>query len=453
MITPPHLYFGALAVQNGYASSSEIDLALEAQKEGATSEHESPLKLGEILQDMGTLTSTQVRSVLETQTRLKNGENGPAAPVAGPMALIQEAGPSLTVNGEVLAAPRTLKAGDRIQLGELLLRFTADPEAAIELRPKEASPAAETLPQPAGIPAIAPAAVPPPPVATVPKPGLAEKFLPILRKVDGVIARIPPALLHTQRKYVLAGATLSWMALILPWRSAANGNTILGVSGPGWLPALLTLVPVALTLFTRAGDPFTKTERIASSAAAALGLAIGIWKFALPPANATGRGIGLYVSLLATACVLAAGAFARAGSGSTIVSTPLGGRLLKTILRFAGNLSGRRAKELALAIEQRDGLLRELGEAALVAHPTLPEAAAALQSRDAVQKAEKETSEPSAPNAQVRAKAAQKSADAKAKRAFGKLAQRVLDGGLPLEGQEAAIAELGTLEARIKELS
>ena len=53
----------------------------------------------------------------------------------------------------------------------------------------------------------------------------------------------------------------------------------------------------------------------------------------------------------------------------------------------------------------------------------------------------------------MRDKAAQKAADAKARRAFAKLAQRALEGGLALKDQDSAIADLRALEARIKALS
>jgi len=106
-------------------------------------------------------------------------------------------------------------------------------------------------------------------------------------------------------------------------------------------------------------------------------------------------------------------------------------------------------KELNAAVEQRDVLFRKIGEAALAAHPSLPEAAAAVQARDVLLAADKEAAGP--PN--VRAKAAQKAADAKARRAFGKLAQKAIEGGLPLAGQEPAVAELRAVEGRIKELS
>lgn len=467
MVATPQL-FGALAVQSGYASSSEVDVALEAQKEGA----ESPLKLGEILQEMGTLTPSQVSSLLDTQNRLRNTEAGATAP-----ALVQESGPAIKVNDQALVASKVLKNGDRLQVGDAVLRFTSESALTLEIRPvappPDVEPSASTTDIPAIVefeepvaaaaavpaPAPAPAAAPtPPPAETPAAPVVREnplkKVLPVLRKIDGLIAKIPPEGLHTQRKYVLTAGAFCWLAIVLPWRVAANGNAIVGFSGPGWLSTLLTLVPIAATLLTRASEPFTKVERIAASGASGLALLIGIWKFALPPANATGRGIGLYLALLATSCLLAAGAFARAGgSGAAADSATLGARLWKKLSGFLGTVSGKRAKDLNAAIEQRDTLLRTIGEAAIAAHPTLPETTAALQARDAFQKAEKEAAEPAAANAQVRAKASLKAADAKAKRAIGKVGQRALDGGLALPGQEAAIAELRAAEAKIKELS
>src|SRR6185503_3474304 len=109
----------------------------------------------------------------------------------------------------------------------------------------------------------------------------------------------------------------------------------------------------------------------------------------------------------------------------------------------------KRAKELNATIEQRDALLRKIGEAALETHKDLPEAAAAIQARDALQKAEQEVADPKA--ATVKGKAAQKAADAKAKRAFAKLAQKAIEGSPA--GQEAAVADLRAAEAKIKELS
>jgi hypothetical protein len=434
----PDLHFGALAVQNGFASPSEVALALETQKEGPAFESEAPQKLGEILAEMGALTREQIRALLDAQARLRAGASAdPSAsttqlPVAfeeiDAAALDQEAGPPLTVNDEPLSAPRLLKAGDRLKAGELVLRFSGD---SLEVRPKE------------------PAASPTEPAT--PEPSFASKLLPVLRAVDGLIARIPPAL-HPQRKYVLAAGLIGALAFVLPWRIAANGNSVLGIQGPGWVPFLLGLVPVALTLLTRAVDPFTRTERIVSSAAAGLTLLILAVKFLVPPSYATARGAGLYLAILSTAAVLAAGAFPRAaGTSSPGDSATLGGRLWKKLSGLLGTVSGRRARELSAAMEQRDGLLRKLGEAVLEAHGGLPEAAAAVQARDAFRKAEQDAGDPAAAN--VRAKAALKAADAKARRAFGKLAQRALDDGLALGGQESTIAELRAAEARIKELS
>ena len=445
------LHFGALAVANGYASTSEIELALEAQKEGPAFESETPPKLGEILVEMGTLTPEQIKSVLDAQAKLREAEKAPVVKFEEiqPAALVQEAGPALAVNDEPLTGPRTLKAGDRLKAGDLLFRFSGE---SIEIVPKQdkLDDSSTSL----GIPAIpapepTPAEPPKPEVPAAPRPRLSEKILPVLRAIDGVVAKLPPAI-HTQRKYVLATALLTWIAFILPWRIAGNGNSVLGIQGPGWLTFLLSLVPVGCTLFSRPGDPFTKVERIAASSAAALALAIGILKVIFPPAYATSRGFGLWMGVVATALLLAAAAFARAGgTGSATDAPTLGMRLWKKLSAALGSMSGKRAKELNAALEQRDALLRRIGEAALETHKDLPEAAAAIQARETLQKADQEAADPK--TASVKAKAGQKAADAKAKRALAKLAQKAIDGGFP--AQEAAIAELRAAEARIKELS
>jgi hypothetical protein len=221
----------------------------------------------------------------------------------------------------------------------------------------------------------------------------------------------------------------------------------MGIQGPGWLQALLLLVPVGATLFSRATEPFSRIERIASTAAAGLAFAIGVIKVVYP-----GRAFGLFIGLLATGAVLAAGAFARAGgTGAASDGATLGARLWKKLSGLLGSMSGRRAKELTEAIEARDAQLRKIGEAAIEAHPSLPESAAAVQAREALQKADKDAADPA--TGSVRAKAAQKAADAKARRAFAKLAQKVLDGSLAVAGQETAIAEARAAEAKIKELS
>jgi hypothetical protein len=436
MNTHPDL-FGALVVQNGFATPTEVDLALEAQKEGPAFENDSPHKLGEILAEMGTLTPTQIQAVLDAQARLRQIQfvEIPAS------AFVQEAGPAITVNDQPLTEPRTLKSGDLLQSGDVKLRFTGD---SIEVRPKavapaDAPPSSSTTCLPA-IPAPDEKAPELPPAA--PNVSLVQKLLPVLRTVDGLVARIPPASLHTQRKYVLAGAFVGGVALLLPWRSAANGNTVMGIQGPGWLPTLLLLVPLGATLFSRATEPFTRIERIASTAAMSLALLIDVIKIFYPS-----RAFGLFIGLFAAASVLAAGAFARAGgTGASPDGMTLGARLWKTLSGFLGSMSGKRAKELHAAMELRDALLKKIGEAALEAHPTLPESAAAVQARDALQKID-----PSAGD--VRTKAAHKAADAKVKRAFAKVAQKVLDGRLSVAGQEAAIGDLRAAEAKIKDLS
>ena len=452
MNTHSDLHFGALAVKNGYASTSEIELALEAQKEGPAFESETPPKLGEILVEMGTLTPEQIKSVLEAQSRLRQEESAPPDVVKfeelQPAALVQEAGPALTVNDEPLTAPRKLKTGDRLKAGDFLFKFSGE---SIEIIPKrdEANTSSTSISVPIAEPAAeAPKPAEPPPPAE-PKPKLSEKILPVLRSIDGVVASIVPAL-HTQRKYVLAAGAIGFIAFLLPWRIAGNGNSVLGIQGPGWLMALLSLVPIGCTLFSRPGDPFTRIERIAATSASGLALLLGIVKLFWVPSYATGRGFGLFLGILSAAGLVLAGAFARAAGTTPATDAPtLGMRLWKKLSGFLGSMSGKRAKVLNAAIEQRDALLRKIGEAALETHKDLPEAAAALQAREVLQKADQEVADPK--TATVKGKAAQKAADAKAKRAFAKLAQKAIDGGLA--GQDGAIADLRAAEAKIKELS
>ena len=116
MQTTPDLHFGALAVRNGFASSSEIEIALETQKEGPPGGAVAPLKLGEILVERGSLTRAQINTLLETQTKLREAAAGPGTPVLFeeilPSTLTQEAGTPITVNDEPLTAVRKLRSGD-----------------------------------------------------------------------------------------------------------------------------------------------------------------------------------------------------------------------------------------------------------------------------------------------------------------------------------------------------
>jgi hypothetical protein len=83
MTDEPDLRFGALAVKNGFASESEVELALEAQKDAAP-----PPKIGEILVEMGTLSEEKVNALLAEQACLRNGvsDEVPAVPEDAPAA-------------------------------------------------------------------------------------------------------------------------------------------------------------------------------------------------------------------------------------------------------------------------------------------------------------------------------------------------------------------------------
>lgn len=78
METKDDLRFGALAVKNGFSSESDVEFALETQRE-SSGEGAAP-KLGEILTDMGSLTPEKVNALLVEQQVLRSGVDDTAAP-------------------------------------------------------------------------------------------------------------------------------------------------------------------------------------------------------------------------------------------------------------------------------------------------------------------------------------------------------------------------------------
>src|SRR5262245_18087600 len=65
------LRFGALAVKNGFASESDVEVALEAQRESSGEGMAPPL--GEILRDMGALTPERINALVVEQNVLRAG--------------------------------------------------------------------------------------------------------------------------------------------------------------------------------------------------------------------------------------------------------------------------------------------------------------------------------------------------------------------------------------------
>jgi len=475
--TQKDLLFGALAVKKDLATESEIDLALEAQK-GA----DSPARIGEILVEMGTLRPEQIDELLAEQKKLRATNGGseasaPAAPSAPPrqgVRLTLESGGTLTVNDVPLSAPHLLKSGDRLRVGEAVLRFESDAGDAPPVEVLRARPAAEpemaaaefsaepkgsaASPAPSAPPAAASsdtAAVPAAaPQAEAPKKSFLETIKPILQGIDRGITKVLPKV-HNQRKYIVAAAVLGFLAFILPWRVAKNGITVLGIQGPGWFNLLLLSVPLGAAVLTRVALPFAKIERIVAGSFAGLGVLVVVWKLVSLPAWAAGRGIGIWLMLFSSLAVLAATWLARpaaaeAGGGA---QEPTGGaRLWKKALELFGAISGRAAKEKNAAIQKRDDLLQKVGEAAWGAKVDGPEGEAAGKAKEAVTEAQKQATDEKDATESVKARAALKAAEAKAKRALMKLGRHVLDKGIAVEGQEPHLAEIRALDEKIKSL-
>ncbi len=119
--------------------------------------------------------------------------------------------------------------------------------------------------------------------------------------------------------------------------------------------------------------------------------------------------------------------------------------------RLFRDVSGKRAKEKALALEKRDELLSRIAEAALVAGSAGPEADSARKAREGFDAAKKK-SEGGAGTGAVAAKTAVKTAESRYKRALIKLGRLAVEKGTLPAGQEAAVEELRALDARITDL-
>jgi hypothetical protein len=120
--------FGSLVVRNGFASPSEVELALDVQKQADPSENPQIPRIGEILVEMGTLDRQKVDALLVEQTILrKNGgseapaaEAPPGAPAAPPPPGAEAPAPA-----ETAAAPGPFKVLLR-QAGDKLKRLFRD---------------------------------------------------------------------------------------------------------------------------------------------------------------------------------------------------------------------------------------------------------------------------------------------------------------------------------------
>lgn len=291
---------GALAVNKGLATESDVETALDLQKQVESSDQP---KVGEILIEMGTFSEDDLKTLLLEQTSLRESVAAPEPPPPAAAArLVQESSDPIEVNGEPVTAPRALVQGDRVRMGETVLRFEGG-EDLLLIPSKPVTPSSSTVEMPA---------LTPKPAASVPEPPA------------------PPP--------------------------AGGFKAALKVAGE------------------RAWD---KTKRLFR------------------------------------------------------------------------DVTGKRAKEKAAAIERRDALLRELAQAALQAGFAGPEADSARKAQAAGEEAEKKAGGKASAGQAVAAKGATKLARDKADRALFKLGRTFLEKG----GADAAKAdELRALDAAIKDL-
>ena len=440
----PDSLFGAVAVHEGFASEAEVEVALEAQKDVAGV---NP-RIGQILLEMGALNQAQIDAVLAAQSRYRSASGIPETLPADPPApapraagsasprLVQESGEPPRVNDEIVREPRLLLSGDRLSIGSSLFRFEGKVGSAPLLVPAS-TPAANT-----DVDKDSEAHVPdPPPAAPEVSPSRS-----ILGALDRLAGRILPRV-HNHRKFIVALAVLGIIAIILPWRIAKNGNTVIGLQGPGWLTFWLLGVSAGCAALTRVARPIAKIEWMVIAASSGLAFLSGAWKFALPPAYASGRGIGLYLTLASAALVHGACWRVRRSTSPAVAedgaSEPSAFRLARWANRIWRDMTGQSAREKAAQIQRRDELLQEIGRAALAANVEGLEADVA---RDAV---EKLSAAERAAGADLRARALLKAAEGKAKRALGKLGRHAIEKGVALPDAEVKIAELRALEEKI----
>lgn len=502
---------GALAVRNGFATTQEIELALEAQKQPEGGEGRPPAKLGEILLAMGTLTSQKHKALLLAQSRLREedlDETGefeldtreialadpvPASSSSEPVAwLIQESGegtgqlfrlgPSATlgrmpshavpvadmgasrehasiefspatrqhvikdldsrngtlVNGVLIDRLTPLQTGDLIRIGETSLRY------------------ASAMP-----PSTGKAETPP-----GPRPARAAE---LLRKARALSAGLLPGL-HVQRKGFALASLAGLVSTLLPWTRVAGQASTFGVrTALGVLTLVLFAAALALSLLRDRARPLDRPFLLGLLAATSLAAILAIVKLvALALDPAAGAGIGVPLAVVAGLSVPLALWFTRtppppapapeppatpdAGVWARLRGTAV--RAGETTVRLFKGISGRKARERARAADRRDEILVELGRAALEAGVTGPEAFSSRKAAEALQAAkdrfEKVGKETSARDLLI-ARSDLKWAGARLERALRKLGRLAVDKAIPLEGRQAAVAEVQGLDVRLEE--
>ncbi len=184
------------------------------------------------------------------------------------------------VNGERLAGPRALRPGDRVRIGETVLRYAVGTGTAPAM-PPEAVPASSPGEESRDAR----------PMSQRPLDG---STLAMSRVGDAVTRLIP--LVHPQRSLVTAAALLGLLSTFLPWRTGA-GASVWGHQGPGWASFLLFAVALGLTLSKDRARPPGPEPRLAVAALGLLAALFALWRWTrVPPGGAA--GIGVFLVLL-----------------------------------------------------------------------------------------------------------------------------------------------------------
>jgi pSer/pThr/pTyr-binding forkhead associated (FHA) protein len=161
----PEILLGALAVRKGLASESDIETALDLQKQVEPGDDQSSAKVGEILLEMGTFSEDDLKALLIEQSLLRESFGDTEDPPKAAARLVQESSDAITVNGARITGPHALVQGDQVRIGESVFRFEGGEDLLlIPSRPVTPSGSTVEIPRPTAPakPAPAPAAEPPP---------------------------------------------------------------------------------------------------------------------------------------------------------------------------------------------------------------------------------------------------------------------------------------------------
>ena len=86
----PELLLGELAVRKGLATESEIETALDLQKQADPAQDQPAAKVGEILLEMGSFSEDDLKALLAEQSSLREGLAAVADAPKTPARLVQE---------------------------------------------------------------------------------------------------------------------------------------------------------------------------------------------------------------------------------------------------------------------------------------------------------------------------------------------------------------------------